>query len=322
MQDESTIESMCRDHCDEIERRRLLIEQQEINTDFVGKCGFYNAGCTPDVFVDTDQMVFVFSISHESIPPRSRDATDPGVRIYGAFPTQDLAIEFAHELATKDNEISVLTAPMREWNVMSSSVEMLQNTEAVSDIKRQILETHETRLQRNKDEFEAKRAQIETNDKESVRGRGSEEGKQKKKYSIKEMDDECKLYKKRFDRSCEIRNQNFAVVSFLSDNLNDDGDRKHPLFCVWKCFDTEQKASEWIVNVGGNHVKDYDMDIVCLYEWLHPQYIQTSSFDKIQYRNAEQDKIMNFQLGQKSVVEGFKRECEESGCETPYIDIN
>ena len=199
MQYENTIDSMCQDHCDEIERRKLLYEQQG-NVDFTGKCGFHNAGCTTDVFMDTDQMVFVFSISHEAIPPRSRDPTDPGVRIYGAFPTQDLAAEFGRELATKDAEISILTAPMQEWNVMSSSIDMLMDTESVSDIKSHILAAHESHLQHNRDEFEAKRAQVENNSKDindenKARKEDEEKRKKKRKTSLEKIDGDCKLVK-------------------------------------------------------------------------------------------------------------------------------
>ena len=268
----------------------------------------------------TPRSPVVFNLSHTHIPPRTPDGGDPGLRLCGAFATQEEALHHARGLAAADPDCSVLLTPTHEWAVMASTPEMLADPETIERLKAERLGAYQRELLRQREDFERRRSQMEEEED------GVEAIEAPAKKARESPPDESppdkeggREYLGSFPRTAEVREQAVAVVSFLPDD--DDAEAAHTLFCVWRVFATEAEAESWIVNVAGNHVRDFSFDTVSLYEWLKPQTVDTSDIRKVTYRNKEQSSIMTFASNQKSAIDSFKRECAQKGHETPFIDV-
>lgn len=327
----SQIESMVEDHQKEIRRRREGYEehvrQREEGCEPIG-FGQSTGGGGNDPFRDPSQSFVVFNLSHTHIPPRTPDGGDPGLRLCGAFATQEEALHHARGLAAADPDCSVLLTPTHEWAVMASTPEMLADPETIEGLKAERLGAYQRELLRHREDFERRRSQMEEEEdsdeaveapaKKARESPPDEEGAAPGEEGAA-PGEEGREYLGSFPRTAEIREQAVAVVSFLPDD--DAAEAAHTLFCVWRVFSTEAEAESWIVNVAGNHVRDFSFDTVSLYEWLKPQTVHTSDIRKVTYRNKEQSSIMTFASNQKSAIDSFKRECTQKGHETPFIDV-
>ena len=327
------IQSMVEDHQKEIRRRREgYDEHMRQRGEGCEPTGFGDGGgATNDPFVDPSQVFVVFNLSHAHIPPRTPNGSDPGLRLCGAFATQDEAIHHARGLATTDPDCSVLLAPMRDWVLMASTPEMLADAELTADIKRERMEAYQNTLLKNKSDFERRCSESldeggsETEKSITEEARAQEASAQEasaQEASAQEAsgdDHHHREYMNSFPRNEEVRDQAVAVVSFLPDISGSNP--AHTMFCVWRVFGTEAEAENWILNVAGNHVRDFSFDTVSLYEWLKPQSVSVSDIRKVTYRNKEQSNIMTFASNQQAAIDSFKRECEQTGCETPYISL-
>ena len=69
-------------------------------------------------FYNEDQKYIVFSLSQEEFSPIPVDLSDPSVCIYGAFPTEEEAKEYAVEVVLQNHPgISILIDQIHNWIV-------------------------------------------------------------------------------------------------------------------------------------------------------------------------------------------------------------
>lgn len=319
------IECMVEEHQREIKRRREGYEEHlRHREEGCEPTGFAGGGApSNEPFQDPSQAFVVFNLSHTHIPPRTADGGDPGLRLCGAFGSQEEALHHARSLAAADPDCSVLLAPTHEWAVMASTPEMLADAEGVARFKAERLEAYQRELAQRREEFERRRAQEE----EPVALEAAPpEAKQEPPQQEEAPEppnqaptDERREYLAPYRRDAELREQAVAVVSFLPDVAGRSP--AHTLFCVWRVFGTEAEAEDWIVNVAGHRVRDFSFDTVSLYEWLKPQTVDTADIRKVTYRNKEQSNIMAFASNQQAAIDSFKQECAQKGHETPYIEL-
>lgn len=118
-------------------------------------------------------------------------------------------------------------------------------------------------------------------------------------------------------RGAEVRNQRYAVISVLEDY---EGEGAEPGFIVWGAFDSEEDALKYNKCVAAKQLKDHDLAIVAMYEWVYPHLMSSDQVEQL-YRNQELHNIMkNRRLSTKRVAD-FERECREKGLALPVTEV-
>jgi len=134
----------------------------------------------------------------------------------------------------------------------------------------------------------------------------------------------------RFPRECEIRGQNFAAVIFIHDKNyqsrkpNPKDYVEEPLALILQLFDTEEKTIKYIKKFAKKQeIKDFHIDCVNMYDILYPKDAEREN-DKVrkEWRDSQQNDIMNNIVVQKNLVESFKEYCETTGSVAPVTEIS
>jgi len=121
----------------------------------------------------------------------------------------------------------------------------------------------------------------------------------------------------------EVRNQRYAVVSIVNDyetstDTNPFG--TEPGVIVWAAFDTEAEALKYNKCVASKKLKDHDLAIVSMYEWLFPHMKNSDSVDQL-YRNEELNNIMKHARTSSKQVRDFEEVCGRDDIEVPTLSI-
>lgn len=121
----------------------------------------------------------------------------------------------------------------------------------------------------------------------------------------------------RLNRAAEVRNQRYAVISTVEDY---EGNNEEPGFILWGAFDSEEDALKYNKCVAAKQLKEHDLAIVNMYEWVYPHLMNSNQVEQL-YRNEELHNIMkNARLSQQH-VENFQRECAEKGLSMPITEV-
>ena len=101
-----------------------------------------------------------------------------------------------------------------------------------------------------------------------------------------------------------LNGQKYLVASFLPDATFEI----YPelLFQVYGAFGTENEADHWIRHVLSDTIKDVNIDIVDVCQWLFPQKLKSSDFGKEEFRSLELDKVMKYHKAEPSKVKQFE----------------
>jgi hypothetical protein len=124
-------------------------------------------------------------------------------------------------------------------------------------------------------------------------------------------------------RMVEVRNQRYAVVSVLRDHETaNKGDPvgSEPGVIVWAAFDTEEEAIKYNRVIASKHMKDHDLAVVSMYEWLYPHMMNSDMVNQL-YRNEELDNIMKQARTSSTRVHEFEQMCEKEGIECPVMEV-
>ena len=128
---------------------------------------------------------------------------------------------------------------------------------------------------------------------------------------------------KKVSRMVEVRNQRYAVVSVVRDSETaSDGDPvgSEPGVIVWAAFDTEEEAIRYNRAVASKHMKDHDLAVVTMYEWLYPHMMNSDMVNQL-YRNEELDNIMKQARTSSTRVKEFEEMCEKDGIPCPVTEV-
>lgn len=121
----------------------------------------------------------------------------------------------------------------------------------------------------------------------------------------------------RLGRVAEVRNQRYAVISVVEDY---EGGGEEPGFIVWGAFDSEEDALKYNKCVAAKQLKDHDLAIVNMYEWVYPHLMNSDRVEQL-YRNQELHNIMKNARLSKQHVDNFSRECAEKGLSMPVTEV-
>jgi hypothetical protein len=118
-------------------------------------------------------------------------------------------------------------------------------------------------------------------------------------------------------REAEVRNQKYASISVLHDY---EGNGAEPAIIVYAAFDSEVEALKYNKKVASKEVKDHDIGIVNLYEWVYPHLIHSDKVEQL-YRNDVLNRIMKHSRTSKQTVSNFERECVDKSIDIPSIEV-
>jgi hypothetical protein len=121
----------------------------------------------------------------------------------------------------------------------------------------------------------------------------------------------------RLGRAAEVRNQRYAVISVVYDY---EGEGAEPGFILWGAFDSEEDALKYNKCIAAKQLKDHDLAIVNMYEWVYPHLMTSDRVEQL-YRNQELHNIMKNARLSKQHVENFQRECADKGLEMPVTEL-
>jgi anti-sigma28 factor (negative regulator of flagellin synthesis) len=124
-------------------------------------------------------------------------------------------------------------------------------------------------------------------------------------------------------RMLEVRNQRYAVISVVKDYESAQGNDpvgEEPGVIVWAAFDTEEEAVKYNKVVASKQLRDHDLAIVSMYEWLFPHMMNSDRVEQL-YRNEELNNIMKQARISSTRVREFEEMCEREGIECPATEV-
>ena len=89
--------------------------------------------------------------------------------------------------------------------------------------------------------------------------------------------------------SMTIRGQHLAIISILQDKGTDGFDE--PAVCVWGFAADQQEAEKMMKCVIGHEIRDHDLILVEMYEWVAPHVVNSNEI-RTTYRNSEENNIL------------------------------
>lgn len=299
-------------HHKEISRRSKVVESDALNSTSFPRSK-ESANDLP--FKIPGQDWILFSVSHVRMSPVCEDPRNPAVRFYGLFESAEDASDHARVVLQIDPSVNLQVSRAHEWVSMRSTPERLSDDAAVRAHVKDLLA-----------EYTSERSSATKEFKENVElkkgGRGSSQSDEEKQKLLSdkarkeanrlaEDGDEKKELRRatKLPRMAEVRDQTVAVVSFVSDTKQAIPE---PLFRVYSSFNTQAEADVYVRNTAGEHVRDHDMYVVSLCEWLHPQNIDSTKLANEVYRSEELNSVMSNHKSQPQKIEQFKKWREEA----------
>jgi hypothetical protein len=122
----------------------------------------------------------------------------------------------------------------------------------------------------------------------------------------------------------EVRNQRYAVVSVVNDYETCTAENplgSEPGVIVWAAFETEAEALKYNKCVASKKLRDHDLAIVSMYEWLFPHMMQSDSVEQL-YRNEELNNIMKHARTSSKKVRDFEEKCKLEEIDVPTLSID
>lgn len=110
------------------------------------------------------------------------------------------------------------------------------------------------------------------------------------------------------------RSQNFAAVCFLPDCTNGAGSAKveEPMVRVLKTYRDRQLAEKDVKENLSKFIMDFDIDIVDMGEWLFPGVVDYDKIEQFQFRDEQQQEIMESRRREKKKVRDYETLCQQA----------
>ena len=258
--------------------------------------------------VTEDPGVCLYNISHIGRSPVPKNENNPALRLLGIFRTTADAIAHARRLSEKLCDIDYWLTPVGQWFMM--------HTDRGRD-QAQVQETIESRLAQNRQRRDRDFEQLRTAHEKKLQSKTSyqknerdQRRKAKAEASETEAAEPTTGVPDVTQKYVQI-GQRLAVISVLRDTLQSTRIGKklpEPLVRVYGAFDSKKQAKNFIADVLAAHIGDYDIDIVDMYAWLHPQTVDPDQLEE-QFRDPEIDKIMQHAKDEKKNSRAFRERC-------------
>ena len=286
------VQSTFPQHQKETQRRSHVVPQDESS---VNPSHFPRADT--DVadapFLDPEQRFVVFSLSQQEFAPRPEEPDNPAVCIYGTFPSRDDATQHASVVLAKHPGFSILVDETHKWIVAPTSVAHLTDAEYIDGKRESLLTSY--RAIRDKDDADFA---------ENVRDKkiGAAHASDEKGEAAQAPDSQGPTH--RVHAECRVVDQRMAVVSFVRDTAQPP----EFLLRIYACMETDAQANAHVRNVCGDHVRDFDIDVVKTCSWVFPQRMEGAKSQKEVFRSPELNAVMQAHKKNPQEVERFYKE--------------
>ena len=253
----------------------------------------------------------LFSVSHVRMSPVCEDPRKPSVRLYGLFQSAEEATDHARVVQQIDASVNLQVCRAHEWVSMRSTPERVRDDEATRRHVASLLSEYDAERRAASQEFQ-KNVQSKTGgsgtpaSQEAERKRLSDRAREEaNRLAGGVSGDETQTLRRatRLPRTAEVRDQSVAVVSFLPDSVQTIPE---PLFRVYAAFGTQAEADVYVRNTVGEHVREVDVFVVSLCEWLLAQDIDSANLSNEVYRSEELSSVMSNHKSQPQKVEQFR----------------
>ena len=271
-------------------------------------------------YLDSDQCFFLYSMSHNQIPPLCEDPKKPALNIIQAFSTKESALRHGAKLSTKHNDICLLLGSSHSWLPGCSSFDDIETIEKEQDFVDNILSLHNSKIESDRKSF---RDRVQEKG-ESVDHNLKKERREKKKETVFSNTRSQTFEEK--DQFVETDNitlpvdddQKIAVVAIAI--RPDDTDTLTYVFQFLRNFDVEDEADAYIRNIASERIPNFDIVTMRCgrYNRIELENSKTKSF----YRDEKIQKIMNHSQSQKQEVDNFRQRCKDDKQEVPLVQIS
>lgn len=229
-----------------------------------------------------DQDHVLISLGTRVLAPRSDDPTRPALRVYGAFPTRDEAVDHSTYIRELDDVCSLIIAQRDEWILCPQTNETRDDAEEAA---------------RRRD---AKLARYHANRNDDI-ARFKHEVSEKlacPEASVQEVADEEKVQlhppPRKLRAGAAVQGQGFVALCVVPD---EDGE---VLIRILGCFEDMSCAETWIRNEGSRNITEFDIVVASTCQWLFPNAVMEGP---VFYRIPELQRIMD---GAKANVKQVK----------------
>ena len=251
------VQSTFTEHHNEIRRRsQLLRDDDDINAATFDRA---ETDAVDDPFRHPDQTCVLYSLSPTEFAPCPTEPRNPAVCIYGAFASMAEAHAHAAIVQREQPKYSILVGRTHEWIVAHATIEHMQD-EYTAKHKERLLTAHDAICAANAREFAENVAHKRMGRVRKVSDESTGDASQEAVPSLNH----------KINASCRVDEQRFAVVSFLQD----DQDVPEFMFRLYACYETEAEANSYVRNVCGDHVRNFDIDVIKLCSWAFPQLME------------------------------------------------
>lgn len=301
----------------------MTIQKESVHTDFtrVDTQSSYQ-------IKDVKQNVFVYNMSHRSIPPLAVNPEFPALRILRSFGSSEAATEYAHRVSEKFPECSIMLAPSASWVLGASSFEDL-GTSKEQDKVNTLIDAHLRKNSEMKQEFDDRvkrqREAFKKGENPEPKGGHSNPKAPKKKTSIRKQARASKFENENFtcvhnefDISLENKDQQFSVIALVRPVENDGHGDFEYAFQFLQSFETSEKADEFIRNTAGPVYKNFDLFVFRTYMWID---VRNDQGVKSVYRDEKLQRIVDRHQAQQSEAESYKEKCKEQDIQPRVIEI-
>jgi hypothetical protein len=256
------------------------------------------------------QGVVLVNIAHRDRRPRHRQAA---FRLLGLFPDAAAAAEHATRLP---GDADVLLAPLRRWVALLREPDEqreLPHLEELGRKHRQFRKERDEEFERNHREQRTGEVCTECPRTDGGVAGGAAGGAEPLASGPTEG-------VAAVPRDCELRFQNYAVISVMPD-YGVPPQSAEPALLVWCVVDTEQQARDYITSELSKEVQDVHLWVTSMYEWLSPPTTEELRDVEEEYRDEKLSEIMRSKKEAPKRVAQFAKRCEEQGMDMPVIDL-
>jgi hypothetical protein len=239
-----------------------------------------------------DQKHLVFSLSTESIPPKSVNKLQPALRIYGMFSQQVDAKEHCEFIQEYNKNCSLFIDESLKWIIAPSSFEKILDAKYVESTTKKILQEYLEKREDDNKEFE-----------QSKQGEDVER-------TIRSMDNEVddvpvvnETSKSHILKgNVHVKDQNYAAIVILPNSKEGEF-----IFQCLGCFSTIDEADRWVLNVASREITHFDIHIVSTGQWIYPNRMDGDGAGEHKYRTPELQKIMDRKRAAPAEVKQFEQ---------------
>ena len=249
-------------------------------------------------FVMQDQLFVLFSMSHVEFAPVTLNAKQPAFQIFGTFATREDATDHACIVRALHPDVSLLIDETHKWIVGAATPARLADSDHISCVRDTILKRELDIANRNDTEFARN---VENQEVPPLIPVDPDDDIDSQDVTVA-----CASMRKakRLTNGVDVRRQSVVVMSILPDS---DNEVSEFLMRIYGCFESDDEANRWICNVGGDHVTEYNIDIMSTCDWIYPQRLQHKHVRREVYRSTELDKIMKKHKSAPAEVSQFKK---------------